>query len=87
LVNRKLIRAALAEALEKLQSDAEIEIVRRRELGLDSDTKGVAGLPPIVEKIFKKIETATAFVADLGFQLSDSLQVDASMPPYFDFHW
>src|SRR5208282_1709687 len=38
-----------------------------REIGVDSDTQGVAGQPPIVETIFKKIDTASVFVADMTF--------------------
>jgi hypothetical protein len=38
-----------------------------RDLEVDSDTQGVAGQPPIVETILKKIDTAKVFVADMTF--------------------
>jgi len=34
---------------------------------VDMDTKGVSGSPPIVDTIFKKIDAAAIFVADLTF--------------------
>ncbi|OQW32618.1 MAG: hypothetical protein A4E19_04445 [Nitrospira sp. SG-bin1] len=39
----------------------------RDELVVDSDTQGEAGQPPIAETIFKKIDTAAVFVADVTF--------------------
>jgi len=36
-------------------------------LAIDKDTKGISGTPPIVDTIFKKIDSACAFVADLTF--------------------
>lgn len=36
-----------------------------RDLEVDSDTQGVAGQPPIVETIFKKIDSCAVFVADM----------------------
>ncbi|MDO8451838.1 MAG: hypothetical protein Q7S76_03130, partial [bacterium] len=38
-----------------------------REVALDSDTEGVAGQPPIVDTILKKIDDAAVFVADMTF--------------------
>jgi hypothetical protein len=37
------------------------------DLAVDTDTKGIGGSPPIVETIFKKIDAAAIFVADLTF--------------------
>lgn len=34
---------------------------------IDKDTKGVSGTPPIVDTIFKKIDSSCVFVADLTF--------------------
>lgn len=38
-----------------------------RDLEVDSDTQGVAGQPPIVETILKKIDASAVFVADMTF--------------------
>ncbi len=43
------------------------EAARDPKLRVDSDTKGVAGSPPIVDTIFRKIDDAAVFVPDLTF--------------------
>jgi len=66
LVGRNLIERALEKALGRIGADTDIEEAVR-ELEIDRDTKGVAGSPPIVETIFKKIDAATVFLPDLTF--------------------
>ena len=67
-LNRNFIEKALSDALKRLQSDATLEVALRDiEVELDKDTKGVAGSPPIVETILRKIEDCAVFVADLTF--------------------
>lgn len=66
LTGRNLIERALRDAINELNSDAELDEAER-EVELDSDTKGVPGSPPIVETIFKKIDAASVFVPDLTF--------------------
>lgn len=63
---RNLIDRALERAAARISRDAEVEEAIR-ELAVDRDTKGVAGSPPIVDTIFKKIDAAAAFVPDLTF--------------------
>jgi hypothetical protein len=41
--------------------------IRNAGLTVDRDTLGIAGSPPIVDEIFKKIDKAFAFVADVTF--------------------
>lgn len=68
-VCRNFIDEALHRALVILQQeeDVPIEEADRHELEVDRDTKGVPGMPPIVETIFKKIDAASVFVADMTF--------------------
>jgi len=66
--NRLFIEKAIQEALSRLKSDAELEeALRDTSIELDSDTKNVAGSPPITETILKKIEGCAVFIADLTF--------------------
>jgi hypothetical protein len=66
--NRSFIETALEKAIEKISKDITLEEADRPDdLAVDKDTKGVAGSPPIVETIFRKIEAARLFVADLTF--------------------
>lgn len=65
-VGRNFIRSALDEACKRLAADTTIEEAVRG-LEVDSDTQGVAGQPPIVETIFKKIDSAQVYVADMTF--------------------
>jgi hypothetical protein len=65
---RNFIERALAKAIEQLAQDLSIdEATREQGLALDKDTKGVAGTPPIVDTIFRKIDSAGAFLADVTF--------------------
>jgi hypothetical protein len=65
-VGRNFIRKALDEACAQLAADTDIAEAHR-DVGVDSDTQGVAGQPPIVDTIFKKIDAASVFVADVTF--------------------
>jgi hypothetical protein len=64
---RNFVERSLERALGRLNEEVHLEEAQRELLALDKDTKGVAGQPPIVETIFKKIDTASAFVPDLTF--------------------
>ncbi len=64
---RSLVDRALQKAIRAVGGDVEIEEAVREGLELDRDTKGVAGQPPIVDTIFKKIDQAAVFVPDLTF--------------------
>ncbi len=64
---RNFIERALERAIGRLNDAVELEEPERESLALDRDTKGVAGQPPIVDTIFKKIDGATVFVPDLTF--------------------
>jgi hypothetical protein len=65
--HRFLIRDALRLAIERLNSNAEVQSARRAEAELDHDTKGETGTPAIARTIMRKIRHATAFVADVTF--------------------
>ena len=65
-VGRNFVRKALEDACVKLVGDASVDEAHR-DLEVDSDTQGVAGQPPIVETILKKIDAAKVFVADMTF--------------------
>ncbi|MGT2481776.1 hypothetical protein ACU4GR_29680 [Methylobacterium oryzae CBMB20] len=65
-VGRNLIERALEKALGRIGADTDVEEAVR-ELEIDRDTKGVAGSPPIVDTIFKKIDAAAVFLPDLTF--------------------
>ncbi|MTV36800.1 hypothetical protein [Duganella radicis] len=69
LTGRNLIERALGRAISKISKDVSLfEPDRDRgALILDRDTKNVAGSPPIVETIFRKIDSAAVFVPDLTF--------------------
>lgn len=60
-VNRYFIRDCLQQALKKLNNENLLEEAIR----LDHDTAGIPGTPDIANTIFKKIENASVFVADL----------------------
>jgi hypothetical protein len=65
---RNFIERALTEANDKLIEDMTVEpAIREAGLAVDRDTRGVAGNVPIVDEIFKKIDKAFAFVADVTF--------------------
>src|ERR1700730_5862250 len=65
---RTFIEDALNDALESLAADATLEpAIREEGLSIDRDTRGVSGTPPIVDTIFKKIDRAAGFLADMTF--------------------
>lgn len=65
-VGRNFVRKALKDACARIADDATVDEAHR-DLEVDSDTQGVAGQPPIVETILKKIEASRVFVADMTF--------------------
>jgi len=67
-VNRTFIEKALEAAIDRVRSDLTLDAaVREVPIQLDKDTQGVPGSPPIAATILEKIETCSAFVADLTF--------------------
>lgn len=67
-LSRNFIEKALSQAIKLLKEDLSIDAaIRVGGLSIDKDTKGVAGTPPIVETIFRKIDEAAVFLADLTF--------------------
>jgi hypothetical protein len=66
---RNLVERALERAISKISKDINMFEPDRGggSLMLDRDTKNVAGSPPIVETIFRKIDSAAIFVPDLTF--------------------
>lgn len=64
---RNLVERALERAVEAIGLDTEMEVAVREGLEVDRDTKGISGSPPIVDTIFKKIDGAAVFVADMTF--------------------
>lgn len=65
-IGRSFLDRALTAALAKLSDDGELQEAAR-DLELDRDTKGVAGSPPLVDTIFRKIDEAAAVVCDMTF--------------------
>jgi hypothetical protein len=66
IVGRNLIERALRKAIQKIAADLSIEEAVR-DLEIDRDTMGVPGSPPIMETIFRKIDQAAIFIADVTF--------------------
>jgi hypothetical protein len=68
-IGRHFVRDALAEAIKILKQPSEIEEPTEREvkdaLELDHDRRGVPGSPDLAPTIFKKIDQAAVFVADV----------------------
>jgi hypothetical protein len=64
--DRNFIRGALEDACRALGRDTTTDEAPR-DLNVDSDTQDVPGQPPIVETIFRKIDAAAMFVADMTF--------------------
>src|SRR5258708_5382515 len=63
-----LIEGGLTIAKDKLMDALAIEpAIGSAGLAVDRDTRGIPGSPPIVDEIFKKIDKAFAFVADVTF--------------------
>src|SRR5215831_5744216 len=65
-VGRNFVRSILEEVCGHIASDATVDEAQR-EIEVDSDTQGEAGQPPITETIFKKIDAAAIFIADMTF--------------------
>lgn len=63
---RSFLHDVLEEVCHALGADSEVADAFR-DLAVDSDTQGAAGSPPIVETIFKKIDAASIFIADMTF--------------------
>jgi hypothetical protein len=63
---RNFIETALKRAAAQISKNTEVEEAVR-ELAVDRDTVGVAGSPPIVDTIFRKIDQAVVFVPDFTF--------------------
>lgn len=66
-IGRNFLRKALEEACAEIVAESSIDEALRDELVVDSDTQGEAGQPPIADTIFKKIDAAAVFVADVTF--------------------
>ena len=68
-IGRHFIRDALSEAVEALKTDKDIVEPNEREardaLELDQDRQGVPGSPDLAATIFRKIDEAAVFVADV----------------------
>jgi hypothetical protein len=65
---RSFIEAALKDALKDLTADSTLEpAIRDEGLTIDRDRRGVPGTPPIVDTIFRKIDRAACFLADMTF--------------------
>jgi hypothetical protein len=60
--NRSLIQEALERATRSIRLDSSLEV----EPVIDRDTLGEPGSPDIAGAIFKKIDRASAFVADVS---------------------
>ncbi len=65
-VGRNFLNEVLEEVCRSIASDTNVDEAIR-DVDLDSDTKGVAGQPPIVDTIFKKIDNSSVFIADMTF--------------------
>jgi hypothetical protein len=64
---RSFVEKALTEAIESIREETSLVLPDREKLSFDSDTRNVPGQPPIVDTIFRKIDDAAVFVADLTF--------------------
>ncbi len=65
-VGKGFLRDVLDEVCANLANETDVDEAHR-EVQVDSDTQGVAGQPPIVDTIFKKIDAAGVFIADMTF--------------------
>ncbi|MBP6946437.1 MAG: hypothetical protein KBB46_04105 [Candidatus Pacebacteria bacterium] len=63
---RNFVTDVLERACKRLGSNPDLEEATR-DLSVDSDTKGVPGQAPIVDTIFRKIDEASVYVADVTF--------------------
>lgn len=63
---RNFVEKTLEDAVKRISTDSVVEEALR-DLEVDRDTKNVPGSPRIFETILSKIDSASAFVADLTF--------------------
>jgi hypothetical protein len=77
---RSFIEGTVRRAIELLAAEVTVESVERDDaLAFDSDTQGVAGTPPIVDTIFKKIDDCAVFVSDMTL-VAKRVEKDELMP-------
>lgn len=65
-IGRNFIKSVLEDVRKQLAVDFSLDEALR-DVEIDSDTQDVPGHPPIVDTIFRKIDAADIFVADLTF--------------------
>jgi hypothetical protein len=63
-VSRSFLKEVLEEVCKGIASDPTVDEALR-DLEVDSDIQGVAGQPPIIETILKKIDASALFVGDM----------------------
>src|SRR4051812_13630109 len=80
---RNFVERSLERAISRVGEDTELEEAIR-ELAVDKDTQGVAGSPPIVETIFRKIDQTAVFVP-MDVQLR--IQMYSSSTAGRSSHW
>jgi hypothetical protein len=85
---RNLIEQALKDAIARIGDDATLESAVRENIELDKDTIGVAGSPPVLETILRKIDRAAAFVPDLTFvSKSDKGKLSPNPNVIMEYGW
>ena len=94
LTGKNFLHRALESSVDQLNADSDVEDAARSEGNdepheVDMDTKGVPGSPPIVDTIFKKIDEAAVFVADLTFvgMRSDGIRPMANSNVLIEYGW
>lgn len=65
-VGKKFLMKVLQEICDSIKSDESLD-PRFRDIKLDVDTSNVPGQPPVVDTIFRKLETATVVICDMTF--------------------
>lgn len=63
---RNFVTDVLERVCKNIANDTSVEEAQR-DMSVDSDTKGAAGRPPIVDTIFQKIDESAVYVADVTF--------------------
>lgn len=63
---RNFLVDVLERVCKNIANDTSVEEAQR-DVSVDSDTKGAAGRPPIVDTIFQKIDESAVYVADVTF--------------------
>jgi hypothetical protein len=67
-INRNFIEDTIEQTIKRLGKDFTVQkAIRDNEIRIDKDTKGVPGIPPIVDVIFNKISKCGIFIPDLTF--------------------